>query len=42
MAYITTPEEYDAGGYESLATLFGRGTGTLVIDRCARVLDLIR
>lgn len=42
MAYITTPEEYDAGGYESLATLFGRDTGTMVVDRCARVLDLIR
>lgn len=42
MAYITTPEEYDAGGYESLATLFGRDTGTLVVDRCARALDLVR
>lgn len=42
MAYITTPDEYDAGGYESLATLFGRDTGTMVIDRCARALDLIK
>lgn len=42
MAYITTPQEYDAGGYESIATLFGRDTGTKVIDRCVRAIDLVR
>lgn len=42
MAYITTPDEYDAGGYESIATFFGRDTGTKVIDRCARVIDAVR
>ncbi len=42
MSYITTPEEYDAGGYESLATFFGRSTGTTVIDEAGRRLDAVR
>ena len=42
MAYITTPDEYDAGGYESLATLYGRQTGDRVVAECTRLLDVIR
>ncbi len=29
-AYLTTPEEYDAGGYEALATLYGPRGGELI------------
>lgn len=31
MGYITSPEEYDMGGYEACATLYGRDTSVTVI-----------
>jgi hypothetical protein len=39
IAYITTPEEYDQGGYEAVSTLFGRDTGTVVIENAISVLQ---
>ena len=42
MGYITTPDEYDAGGYESLSTFFGRNTGDRVTDTCNQLLNVIR
>ena len=42
MGYITTPDEYDAGGYESLSTFFGRDTGDRVTDTCNQLLNVIR
>lgn len=39
IAYITTPEEYDQGGYEAQSTLFGRYTGNVVIENGLYVLE---
>lgn len=33
MGYIVSPTEYDFGGYEACASLYGRDTGTFVVDR---------
>ncbi len=35
MAYITNQREYNVGGYEALASLFGDTTGQKVVDACA-------
>ncbi len=32
MGYLTTPAEYDEGGYEAWMTFFGRDTGVVVTD----------
>ena len=32
MSYITDADEYDEGGYEAVATLFGRDTGARVVE----------
>ncbi len=42
MAYICTPDEYDAGGYESLATFWGRDTGTKLEDACVKQLTKVK
>ena len=41
MGYITTPEEYDIGGYESCATLHGRNTGPFVVDSASSAALLL-
>ncbi|AKU97357.1 hypothetical protein AKJ09_04021 [Labilithrix luteola] len=42
MSYVTDADEYDAGGYEAAATLYGRDTGdrlvTAALDRLKEVL----
>ncbi len=38
MSYITTPQEYQFGGYEGAATLFGSDTGTKVVDACKSLM----
>ncbi|MBI4617087.1 MAG: neutral/alkaline non-lysosomal ceramidase N-terminal domain-containing protein [Planctomycetes bacterium] len=42
VAYITTPEEFDEGGYEALATFYGRDEGTKMVESLGRVLQRIR
>jgi hypothetical protein len=42
MAYITTEQEYDVGGYEAFGTLFGRDTGSRVVQHCAQMLRAIQ
>lgn len=42
MAYICTPSEYDAGGYESLATFWGRDTADKLTDACMRQLTKVK
>jgi Neutral/alkaline non-lysosomal ceramidase, N-terminal len=32
MGYVTTPEEYEQGGYEAWMTFYGQDTGTRVVD----------
>jgi len=41
-ASFTTEEEYWAGGYEALATLYGPQTGTRVAQECARRMNAVR
>jgi len=32
MGYVVTPGEFNNGGYEAMATMFGKNTGTIVVD----------
>jgi hypothetical protein len=41
-AYITTPEEYDEGGYEALASLYGRQEGVMMVDSLEKILRRIK
>ena len=41
-AYITTPEEYDEGGYEALASLYGRQQGVMMVDALEKILRRIK
>jgi hypothetical protein len=42
IAYITTEEEYYEGGYEAQATLYGPGTGALVVESSLHAVDLLQ
>jgi hypothetical protein len=38
VAYIATPEEYEKGGYEAVATLYGPRTAATLLEACSRVI----
>ena len=42
VAYITTPEEYDEGGYEALGSLYGRQEGVMMVDALEKILRRIK
>ena len=37
MGYVVSPSEYDLGDYEACGTLYGRDTGTFVVNRATAV-----
>lgn len=41
LGYMVSEDEYWAGGYESGATLYGAGTGALMVDSATQVLNLL-
>ena len=41
MGYIVTEKEYFLGEYESQATMFGKGTGTHVVNACKKQMQLV-
>ncbi|MFO0671280.1 MAG: neutral/alkaline non-lysosomal ceramidase N-terminal domain-containing protein [Polyangiaceae bacterium] len=42
MSYVTDKDEYEAGGYEAVATFFGPDTGARLVDACVARIAAVK